>query len=171
MYHILPDILIVDGYNLLHGWPELKKLKESSFAHARDKLIEELVNYQAFWGGRIIIVFDSHKVLGAVEKKEWVGPVQIIYSQEGVTADAVIEKLVRNIKTKGRIYVATSDWDEQRMIMGNGALRLPIGDLITDIENARKEMARKSSDTSTGIPIETRIKSAIRKVLEGWRRL
>ncbi|MDN5325368.1 MAG: uncharacterized protein PWP41_63 [Moorella sp. (in: firmicutes)] len=164
------DVLIVDGYNLLHNWPELTRLKESSFEHARDKLITELINYQAYWGGKVIVVFDAHKVPGAVEKREKLGGVEVIYSREGETADTVIERLVGDLIATGRVYVATSDWAEQRMILGKGALRLPARELKVNLEQARQEIARASKGNSGNGRLDTRIHRATRKILERWRR-
>lgn len=164
------DVLIVDGYNFLHNWPELTRLKEASFDHARDKLITELINFQAYWGGRVIIVFDAHKVSGATEKREKIGGVEVIYSREGETADAVIERLVGDITEAGQVYVATSDWAEQRMILGKGALRLPARELKVYLEQAREEMARVGKGTHGNGRLDTRIHQATRKILEGWRR-
>lgn len=166
----MPDVLIVDGYNLLHSWPELIKLKESSFAHARDKLIAELVNYQAFWGGQLIVVFDAHRVTGAVETRERVGGVEIVYTREGETADTVIEKLVRNIRTEGQVYVATSDGAEQQMVLGGGALRLPVSELKVYLEKARREMEKEKEKGPPGNSLDARLHSETLKVLENWRR-
>ncbi len=79
----MPDVLIVDGYNFLHSWPELIRLKESSFAHARDKLIAELINYQAYWGGRVIVVFDAHRVAGATETREKIDGLRLFIAGRG----------------------------------------------------------------------------------------
>lgn len=166
----MPDVLIVDGYNLLYNWPELARLKEASFDHARDKLIRELSNYQAYWGGRVIIVFDAHKVPGATEKRERVGEVEVIYSREGETADTVIEKLVGNINIKGQVYVATSDQAEQRIILGKGALRIPVRELRVYVEQARQEMNRVGQDDAPTGRLDTRIHQAARQILERWRR-
>ncbi|WP_258358941.1 NYN domain-containing protein [Moorella sulfitireducens (nom. illeg.)] len=167
----MADVLIVDGYNFLYSWPDLVRLKEeSSFAHARDKLIAELINYQAYWGGRVIVVFDAHRVSGAVEKKEKIGGVEIIYSPEGETADAVIEKLVRTLDTGGRVYVATSDAAEQSMILGGGALRLPVAELKAYIENARREMDREKQKGIQRNSIDGRLREDTLEILQNWRR-
>lgn len=166
----VPDVLIVDGYNFLHSWPELVRIKESSLAHARDKIIAELINYQAYWGGKVIVVFDASRVTGAVESKEKIGDVEIIYSREGETADTVIEKMVGNIETEGQVYVATSDQVEQRMILGKGALRIPVAELKDNIEKARREMNRTGTGVFQANALEYRLHNDTRKVLEKWRR-
>ncbi|MDN5345221.1 MAG: uncharacterized protein PWQ18_1335 [Clostridia bacterium] len=166
----VPDVLIVDGYNLLFSLPELVKLKESSFAHARDKLIAELINYQAYWGGQVIVVFDAHRVAGAVEHREGNGGVEVIYSREGETADAVIERLVKNISKEGQVYVATSDGAEQQNVLGSGALRLPVSELRLYIENARREMAQEGGKGQQGNSVGDRLPGDARARLERWRR-
>ncbi len=166
----MPDVLIVDGYNFLYSWPELIRLKESSFAHARDKLIAELINYQAYWGGRVIVVFDARRVAGATETREKIDGVEVIYSREGETADAVIEKLVRNITIRGDIYVATSDNAEQQTILAGGALRLPVTELRVYIENARREMNRRATAKPPVNTLDGHLRGETRQALEKWRR-
>ena len=58
------NILLVDGYNIIGAWPELRELKERDLAAARDRLIEQMAEYQAFTGSRVIIVFDAYYVQG-----------------------------------------------------------------------------------------------------------
>lgn len=167
----MSDVLIIDGYNLLFNWPELMDLKEkSSFAHARDKLIAELINYQAYWGGKVILVFDAFHVSGGMERKEKIGGVEVIYSQAGETADAVIERLVKNLGEQGQVYVATSDAAEQRMILGGGALRLPVAELKDYIEKARREIDKKGKRYTGKNPLDDFLGGETREILEKWRR-
>lgn len=166
----MPDVLIVDGYNILHCWPELVRIKESSFAHARDKLIAELVNYQPYWGGPVIVVFDAFQVADTVERKEKIGAVEIIYSGPGETADTAIEKMVGNMEARGQVYVATSDYLEQRMIFGKGALRIPATELKDNIEKAHREMNRIGREDLQTNSMEYYLHSDTRKALEKWLR-
>lgn len=62
------DILLVDGYNMIGAWPQLKDLKANSFEEARDVLIQKMAEYQSYTGIRVIVVFDAHLVKG-IEKK------------------------------------------------------------------------------------------------------
>lgn len=122
-------VLLVDGYNVINGWPELDKIKEENLEHARDKLIEILSNYGSFKGLQVIVVFDGHLVKGGVRTSEIINGVEVIYTGEGETADAVIEKLMHQLPPSVQAYVATSDWNEQKIVLGKGALRLSVRDL------------------------------------------
>lgn len=166
----MPDILIVDGYNFLHSLPELVHIKKASLDHARDKLIEELVNYQAYWGGKIIVVFDAYGVQGAVMRREEVGDVEVVYSGEGETADMTIERMIGCLETCGQVFVATSDGVEQRMILGRGALRLPPSELRDNIEKARREMTGLAKGSCRVNVLENRLGDDTRRILEKWRR-
>lgn len=132
------NVLVVDGYNIIGAWPELKKLKQVDFASARDRLIEQLAEYQAFTGDRVIVVFDAHLVPG-IEKKITSGNVEVVFTREKETADERIEKLSNKMQKDIRlnVYVATSDYTEQRVTFGQGALRIPAMELLTEVKNAK----------------------------------
>ena len=124
------NILLVDGYNIIGAWPELRELKERDLAAARDRLIELMAEYQAFTGSRVIIVFDAYYVQG-LSRKYKNHKVEVIYTRENETADERIEKMaseLNNIKTQ--IHVATSDYTEQWVIFGQGALRKSARELM-----------------------------------------
>ncbi|SEU00552.1 hypothetical protein SAMN05421676_11416 [Salinibacillus kushneri] len=165
------DVLIVDGYNIIGAWPELQALRDNDLAQARELLIEKMADYQAYTGSRVIIVFDAYGVEG-IETKNKHRNVQIIYTREHETADERIEKLVgeiKNIKTK--VYVATSDYTEQRTIFAQGALRLSARELFIETENIEKEIEhnvkiRHSVKTRSKIPID----QDVLEVFEKWRR-
>ncbi|WP_017186380.1 NYN domain-containing protein, partial [Alkalibacillus haloalkaliphilus] len=106
-------VLVVDGYNMIGDWPELKKLRDHDLEAARNRLIEMLAEYQAYIGHRVVVVFDAYTVRD-VERHYNQLQVEVIYTKEKETADEKIEKLVKeimNVKTK--VYVATSDYAEQ----------------------------------------------------------
>lgn len=135
----MEDYLVVDGYNIINSWPELLKLKQEDFGHARDKLVDILIDLQGLMRGQIIVVFDAMHVKGGTEKRELSGGVEIIYTQEGETADGCIEKLVGRLPEGSVIGVATSDWAEQRIIFGKGAHRLSSRDLYQRVQEAKRE--------------------------------
>ncbi|WEG12689.1 NYN domain-containing protein [Pullulanibacillus sp. KACC 23026] len=142
------DVLLVDGYNIIGAWRELSELKNHDFHAARERLIDELSEYQAYKGWRLIVVFDAHLSQG-IEKKAKQSRVEVIYTKEKETADERIEKLVSHYKNvKTNVYVATSDLMEQWTIFTQGALRISARELITEISQIKKQIASKVIETN-----------------------
>ncbi len=165
------DVLIVDGYNIIGAWDELVKLKKRSISEARDRLIEILSEYRAYSGLRIIIVFDALYVKG-LESKQAINKLEIIYTNEKETADECIERLVASVKhVKNQVYVATSDYAEQRTIFGRGALRISARELLINIENIDQNIAHSINNLPKyqGL-LKSRIDEKTFKKLEKIRR-
>ena len=119
------EYLLVDGYNLIFAWDELRAAASKSLEGARNDLIHRLCNYQGYCGIEIILVFDAyrvHKNPGSVEKFR---NISVVYTKEAETADTYIERVSHELSKKHRVKVATSDGPEQMIILGNGALRVP----------------------------------------------
>ena len=117
--------VFVDGYNVVNSWDILKKEKSVSLESARQKLIDILDNYGAINGCKVILVFDGYKVAGNRESKyEYNKNLMVIFTKDGVTADAYIEKEVNHIGRKYEVYVVTSDSLEQQTIFQRGAVRI-----------------------------------------------
>ncbi len=119
------EFVLVDGYNIIFSWPDLKALASESLEAARDRLIETLRNYQGFRQCAVILVFDAYKVRGGQRSIERVGDFSIVYTKEAETADMYIERTTYDLAKKHYVRVATSDGLEQVIILGNGALRVP----------------------------------------------
>lgn len=133
-------ILLVDGYNIIGDWAELKRLRDKDMAAARDILIERMAEYQAYTGTRVIIVFDAHEAPGK-ESKSKKYKVEVIYTKENETADERIERLIKKLKNvRTQVYVATSDYTEQRTIFAQGALRISARELKVEIQDMEKEI-------------------------------
>lgn len=116
----MEEVLIVDGYNMIGAWPELKALAETGLEEARDRLVAALADYQGFSGRKVILVFDAHQVPGAGATYRTFG-LDIRYTKEKETADELIERLVGELESRRRrIYVATSDFVEQHVTFGRG---------------------------------------------------
>lgn len=167
----MEDILIVDGYNMINYWPKLVALKDHSFAHARDKLLEMLADYQGYTGIQVVVVFDAHLVKGGVQHREVLNGVQVIFSGEGETADMIVEKLVDQLPPNLTVAVATSDWAQQQLVMQRGALRLSARELLLLI-NSVKNNGRNFLNTKPGDneALDARLAENVRKTLEKWRR-
>ncbi|SES11824.1 NYN domain-containing protein [Salisediminibacterium halotolerans] len=134
-------ILLVDGYNIIGDWPELKELQQADLEGARDMLIERLAEYQAYTGTEVMVIFDAHMVPG-LGKKYRNFAIEIIYTREKETADERIEKLVNDLKRVDKqIYVATSDFVEQRVIFASGAYRKSARELRTEMEQIEEHIS------------------------------
>jgi len=137
--------LLVDGYNIIHAWSELKELAEqSSLDDARTKLIERLANYQGYKSIGIIIVFDAYKVKGGVEHSISEGNIIVVYTKEAETADAYIERTSHNLSRRYSVSVATSDILEQIIILSHGARRLSAEALQRDVIDVEKLIRQKT---------------------------
>lgn len=130
-----PEYLLVDGYNIIFAWEELKALAEDSLEDARVRLLGILSDYQGSTGLQVILVFDAHKVKrnpGAVEDH---GNVTVVYTKEAQTADHYIERTARSLTRGGiKVHVATSDNLEQLIIVSHGALRISAAQLLENIK-------------------------------------
>jgi len=119
-----PEYLLVDGYNIIFAWDELKAVAADNLDAARRLLMDLLCNYQGFRGGELILVFDAYKVPKGTGEVSRYHNIHVVYTKEAETADAYIERATYQIGREHRVRVATSDGPEQLIILGHGALRL-----------------------------------------------
>ncbi|MBE5892752.1 MAG: GTP-binding protein [Lachnospiraceae bacterium] len=129
---------LVDGYNIIFAWPELRELAAINIDSARDKLMDILCNFQGFTGYTLILVFDAYKVKGNPGSVVKYHNINVVYTREAETADQYIEKTVHKIAQKYRTTVATSDALEQMIIWGSGAMRMSAQGLKEAVEAAEK---------------------------------
>lgn len=134
------DYLLVDGYNIIFAWDELKALAARDLHAAREALIHILSNYQGVKKCELILVFDAYKVRGGVRSVERIHNISVVYTKEAETADMYIEKVTYEVGKKHRVKVATSDALEQMIILGHGAVRLSANDLKWDIEQVNEQI-------------------------------
>ena len=118
-----PEHLLVDGYNVIFAWDDLRDLAAGSLEAARGKLMDILCNYAAYRQCVPILVFDAYKVKGGVGSVERYHNLYVVYTKEAETADMYIEKATHRIAKHHRTRVVTSDATEQLIILGAGALR------------------------------------------------
>ena len=135
-----PEYLLVDGYNIIFAWEELKAVSRESLEHARQCLMDILANYHGFHPCELIVVFDAYKVAGNVGATEEYHGIHIVYTREAETADNYIEKTIYQIARDHRVRVATSDALEQMIILGSGALRVSAAELHTQVQAAKVEI-------------------------------
>lgn len=134
------EYLLVDGYNIIFAWEELRRLSEADIAGARGKLADILCNYQGYRKCTVILVFDAYKVEGGTGETIKYHNIYIVYTKEAETADQYIEKTVRRISRHKNVTVATSDALEQIIILGHGARRMSAAGLREEVENALREL-------------------------------
>ena len=143
------EYLLIDGYNIIFAWDELKKKAGESLESARGELINRMCNYQGFVQSEVVIVFDAYRVKKNPGTVERFRNISVVYTKEAETADTYIERVSKELSKNNKVRVATSDGPEQMIILGNGALRVPAAALkkeVTDAENAIKEIIESFSD-------------------------
>lgn len=136
------DYLLVDGYNILFAWDELKKLAAQNLEAARHTLMDILSNYQGFKNCVVILVFDAYKVQRSINEVERYHNIYVVYTKEAETADMYIEKATYEIGRQRRVRVATSDGLEQLIILGHGAQRLSARAFHEEIEQSNIQIAQ-----------------------------
>jgi len=136
-------VLLVDGYNCIHAWQDLRKLADTvDLAAARDRLCHILAEYAGASRLRIIVVFDAYQTERTTPTARMTSGIEVIFTKKGMTADAYIERLAEELDTRNyTVQVATSDAAEQSMVLGNGAARLSAREL-----RLRCRLARESQE-------------------------
>jgi len=169
-------ITIVDGYNVINAWPELKEYVDSDLEHARDLLIEKLVNYKFITNENIIVVFDAHYVKDNPGTKKEIKGIQVVYTKEKTNADSYIEEKVALLAKDLRnvIKVVTYDFAEQQNILGSGATRVTPKEFkyrIIDSEERLKliyieEERRKNKRNNLGNVINKKTYEKLKNLLD-----
>lgn len=133
----------MDGYNVVNDWPELVALRDS-LEYARDRLLAIVSEYCSYQGYQGIVVFDAHLVIGADRRKDAMGELTVIYTREGETADSYIERTAYDYVRQGyRVFVVTSDWAEQLVILGAGAFRISARELRVDVKKTKQRITEE----------------------------
>ncbi len=142
-YEPKPEFLLVDGYNIIFSWEQLKILADNSLESARLRLLEILSDYQGYTGLNIIIVFDAHKVVGKLRKNTYYDSLKIVYTKEAETADNYIERVTKSLSSGNIVRVATSDSLEQTIILSKGAYRISARELEHEINQVKQKQQKK----------------------------
>ena len=130
--------LLVDGYNIIHAWEDLRELAEQDLQAARESLLDILSDYAGYDSRSLICVFDAYKVAGGQERVYHRQNIDVVFTKEAETADQYIEKTAHALSGKYDVFVATSDGLEQIIIFGSGAHRISARELLEDILLSRK---------------------------------
>lgn len=145
----LKKILIVDGYNVINAWEELKKLADEKLEYAREKLNNLIGEYAQYSGYHTIIVYDAYKVRDSHTREEKIKNLEIVFTKENETADTYIERYITNLGPKKflDITVATDDSAEQQVVIGKGGNRISTRQLYIEVGNINVKIAEKIQKT------------------------
>lgn len=169
----MEEWLVVDGYNMIGTWPELRRLKAIDLSAARDKLIEILSEYAVCSGKRVVLVFDAHQVPGMPGRNTVNNHVLVLFTKKEETADECIERLVGELKQphRRRLFVATSDYAEQRIIFGRGALRISARELLRFVQDSERAISEQVDRMKPQhITLNDGLEEEVKNLLERWRR-
>ena len=160
------EILLIDGYNVLHAWDEWKPFLPDRLEDARDALRELMCEYAGATGHPVILVFDAYAVPGNPGKAERYKNIFVIYTKEAQTADAFIEQTTYYGRNTARIRVVTSDRPEQLIASGNAALRTSAREFHSEVNKVRDGIAAFLARNHAARPART-LEAAYK---EAWKK-
>ncbi|MEF9840339.1 MAG: NYN domain-containing protein [Lachnospiraceae bacterium] len=131
--------LLVDGYNIIYAWDELKDLAMINMDSARGKLLDMLCNYQAVLNCQLIVVFDAYRIEGHQTEITDYHNIHVVFTKEAETADQYIEKFAHQNKKQYSVTVATSDGLEQIVIRSQGCHVISARDFLQEIQRINRE--------------------------------
>lgn len=166
------EYLLVDGYNIIHAWSELRKIAKEDLEGARQKLIHILSDYQGYKQINVIVIFDAYRIKGGTGEQYRYNNVDIVYTKETETADHFIEKVAHKIGRTNKVRVATSDRLEQIIILGKGATRVSARELQIEINELKKLQRQKYIENRPpkNNPLEDNLPSDILEWMEKFKR-
>ena len=135
--------LVVDGYNVIFAWDELKALAQVNLDSAREAFLDILGNYQGYKKMGMVVVFDGYKVAGNPGTKQDYGQIKVVYTKEAETADRFIEKTIYEMGRKYDVAVVTSDRPVQMAALGDGAQRISAREFYQEVISTSEEIRQK----------------------------
>ena len=136
--------LIVDGYNVIHAWPSLKRLLDVSLEAARDKLVERLSVFGLVTGTDVTVVFDAHHSNARSNSEQSVEGVKVVFTRKGHSADHAIERIAYGATGAGdAVTVATSDRFQSDLFRGMGGAVISAPELERQVIDAEQELGRR----------------------------
>ena len=140
--HFVPrrERVIVDGYNLIFAWAELKALAAEDLSAARDKLIDILLNYSSYTNRETVLVFDAYKVPGGIGERSNSETLHVLYTRENESADLYIERLADEIGKDELVRVVTSDSLIRLTALRAGVLRTSAAEFIAEVQDTLAQM-------------------------------
>ena len=134
---------ILDGYNIIHSWPELQELT-NELKNARDRLVDLMLEYGAYEHYDITIVFDALFTTDEAHEEKLNPHFTVVYTEQGATADSYIERLAYELVRRDFVvHVVTSDGAEQSVILGAGAYRLPTSEFRRMVKRSKEKLRER----------------------------
>ena len=137
------NYLLVDGYNIVFAWEELKALAAVNLDAARGKLLDILSNYAGYTGVELIVVFDAYRVAGHVVEQTKYHNIYVVFTREAMTADEYIEEETHELSKQYNVTVATSDKVVQVITWGSGAVLWSAQDLLREVQRCEGEIRKE----------------------------
>ena len=135
--------LLVDGYNVVHAWPELKALLRHSLEDARDRLIERMAVYAQVTGSDVTVVFDAHRTQALASAEETRSGVRVLFTRKGMSADHAIERIAYRLAGDGDpLMVATNDRFQRDLVAGMGGAVISAEELQRRVVEAEKQLSK-----------------------------
>lgn len=144
------EYLLVDGYNIIFAWEELRELADRNMDSARGKLLDILCNYQGAKKCQVIAVFDAYRVQGHATEFLDYHNIHVVYTKEAETADQYIEKFAHENARKYHVTVATSDRLEQIIIRGQGCRLMSAREFEEEIGRMNEQIRQDFEEKKTG---------------------
>lgn len=169
----MKEILIIDGYNVINAWSDLKEISEESLEEARNILIDRMAEYRSYTGVEVIIVFDAYQVKSSKINKDKINDVEIVFTKKNQTADSYIEEKVEKLAKNKRniVKVVTSDLAEQQFILGSGGVRVLPRELKYQYDQIKTKIGKKAEKIKQNrMNLGDRIDTRVLEILEKWRR-
>ncbi|MBR6584299.1 MAG: NYN domain-containing protein, partial [Firmicutes bacterium] len=135
--------LVIDGYNVIFAWEEMKALAQVNLDSAREAFLDILGNYQGYKKMGMVVVFDGYKVAGSPGSKQDYGQIKVVYTKEAETADRFIEKTIYEMGRKYDVAVVTSDRPVQMAALGDGAQRISAREFYQEVISTSEEIRQK----------------------------
>ncbi len=154
--------LVIDGYNVIFAWDELKELAAVNLDSAREAFLDILGNYQGYKKIGMVVVFDGYKVAGNPGTKVDYGDIKVVYTREAETADRFIEKTIYEMGRRYDVAVVTSDRPVQMAALGDGARRMSAREFYSEVtgvsEEIRARLAAFKNRQEKNRPFEGKLK-------------
>ena len=138
--------ILVDGYSLLHNWPELAPGQARHSARAREELIYVLTRFHDATGTPITVFFDGAGAPPGTPPPESASVIEILFSRAGRTADQMIERAVHRFADHGEVLVVTDDVAERETVIGLGGQSASCANFIRMVEGALTELQDELRD-------------------------